>query len=138
MFYYRWTARFDGGVSIEQPADDRYSKHDDSLEHNPSAFRDILDEIDRGGVLQGLELVSVDGKHINWVNLQDGMFYINQEYFKLEKPGEELIDRKLIYYRTMEITNKNPEARVLSYTFGYEGKDVNSGRIVEKVVTIYE
>lgn len=137
MFYYLWTAIFADGTKIHQPSDDRYSKHDDTAEYNPSAFRDILDKQQESELI-GFELKSVDGLHVCFLNMQSHSFVIDSNRIWLERPGEELTDIKLIYFRTMESSNINPEPRVLAYNFGYAGKDVNSGKIVEKVITIYE
>ena len=40
---YIWTGYFEDGKVLEQPADDRWSKHDDANDHNFTAFRDLLD-----------------------------------------------------------------------------------------------
>ena len=137
MFYYLWTAIFADGTRIQQPSNDRYSKHDDNAEYNPSAFRDILDKQQESELI-GFELKSVDGLHACFLNMQSRSFVIDSNRIWLERPGEELTDIKLIYFRTMESTSKNPEPRVVAYNFGYAGKDSRSGKIVEKVITIYE
>ena len=43
---WKWEARFLDGKVITQPDDDKYSKHDDSKEWNPSSYRDFLDYFD--------------------------------------------------------------------------------------------
>lgn len=136
MFYYLWTAVFADGTNIHQPPDDRYSKHDDTAEYNPSAFRDILDKMQESKLV-GFDLSSTDGHHRCYLDMLSRSFYIDGNLIWLERPGEELTDIKLIYFRTME-SSKGRYHRVVAYNFGYAGKDVNSGKIVEKVITIYE
>lgn len=135
MFYYEWSAMFDDGTVITQPQDDKYSKHDDSLEHNPSSFQDILDKLEESP-LASFSLKSVDGAYSHILDMTTRVFTINGSDVHLERPGEDLQDIKLIYYRSMEQRPDEEKPRVVSYNFGYFGKDAN-GRNVEKVVTIY-
>lgn len=136
MFYYLWTAIFADGTHIHQPPDDRYSKHDDTAEYNPSAFRDILDKMQESKLV-GFDLSSTDGHHRCYLDMLSRSFYIDGNLIWLERPGEELTDIKLIYFRTMESSSVNPEPHVIAYNFGYAGIDSKSGRSVEKVITLY-
>lgn len=129
---YHWKATFYDGHVIEQPENDRYSKHDDTKEHNPSAFRDILDYLE----VSPVRLFSLHGKNgeIYAVNLETAEFFINGSRVSLEQPNEMLVNRKLIYYRTKQANLNTGEVSVVSYSFGYEGKIY--GKVVKKVVTI--
>lgn len=138
MLKYLWQARFANDGVISQPEDDRYSRHDDKAEHNPSAFRDILDYQEKTDIpLVQFSLHSREGE-IYAVNILTGEFFINGSVIMLEQPLEELKDRKLIYYRTRRADMITREQYVQAYNFGYEGKHPESGRIVKKVVTINE
>lgn len=140
-FKYLWTAYFSDGKVIEQPQDDRYSKHDDSAEHNPSAFRDILDHQE----LEDVELIYFDlndGSFAYGIDLPSGRFGINGTWFSLEQHDAPLTDRKLIYYRGVKVDHRIgsdgvsvDEPEIEAYYFGYEGKDA-SGKVVKKVIRI--
>jgi hypothetical protein len=97
---YLWTARFKDGHIISQPKDDHYSKHNDTADWNPSAFRDIQEY--QKAPLISFELVNTSiERDRTAVLLDDGSFvHLGNTSFKLEKPGEDIVDRKLIYYRT--------------------------------------
>lgn len=133
MLEYLWSAEFEDGHVIDQPSDDRYSKHDDSSEWNPSSFRDIQ-EYDKSPLVE-FSLVSANGESVMFVNLKSGDFYINGSYFRLEKTSEEINNRDLIYFRTNQKNLMTGEQRVVSYNFGYKGKD-STGHTVEKLITI--
>lgn len=135
MFKYHWEATFKDGHMITQPADDRYSKHDDKAEHNPSAFRDILDYLEQSP-LEFFALVGQD-RQIFAVSLETGEFFVNGTTFYLDQPLEELQDRKLIYFRTNRMNMQTHEQYVHAFNFGYEGKHPESGKIVKKVITIH-
>lgn len=133
MFKYLWQARFKDGHVIKQPPDDRYSKHVDGAEYNPSAFRDIVEYLDKSPmVMFSLE----NDREACAVNLEDGEFFINGTVLKLERPLEELVDRQVIYFRTMRIDNKTNRQIVYAYNFGYKGTDPESGKVIEKIITI--
>ena len=136
MFKYLWQAKFANDGVISQPEDDRYSKHDDNAEHNPSAFRDIQEYEEKSGVpLVQFSLHGRDGG-IYAVNLLSGEFFMNGTVFMLDQPLEELKDRKLIYYRTNRMNMQTHERYTHAFNFGYEGKHPESGKIVKKVITI--
>lgn len=124
-----WEAYFEDGHYIYQPADDRYSKHDDTAEWNPSAFRDVL-EYD--SPVKGFAL----GR---WtVDLQTGLFYDNEASpFSLE--ATPLTNRKLIYFRETQqdfnMDGEGGEPYVVRYAIGYEGKN-DKGKIEKKVIYI--
>lgn len=136
MLKYLWEATFLDGHTITQPADDRYSKHDDKAEHNPSAFRDILD-YQKKSPLAFFALIGQEKPNIYTVSIVNGGFYVNNATFSLEQSPLELKDRKLIYFRTQQANLQTGEVQTKSYNFGYEGKDSN-GKTVKKVMTIYE
>jgi len=126
---YLWTVVFEDGHIISQPADDHYSKHDDTAEWNPSAFRDIQD-YDRSTV----SMFSVGPYQ---VSLKMGLFRndFDNDYSLEDEP---LIDRKLIYYREMQQDNVDgsiSEPYVVRYAIGYEGKN-SKGKIEKKVIYV--
>lgn len=132
---YLWTAVFDDSHFIVQPADDRYSGHDEEAEHNPSAFRDLLDYQKQGHRLTVFELGNYE------IDLVNGDFYVNDRLGAIGKFSLEevpLEDRKLIYFREMRqewIDGVPQEPYVNRYCVGYEGKDPE-GKIQKKVVYI--
>ncbi len=134
MLKYLWEATFKDGTMISQPPDDRYSKHDDTAEHNPSAFRDLLDHQETSE-LEFFALVGQD-RQIYAVSLDTGEFFVNGTTFMLDQPLEELKDRKLIYFRTNRVNMQTHEQYTHAFNFGYEGKHPESGKIVKKVITI--
>lgn len=149
---YTWTGYFDDGKILEQPEDDRYSKHDDNAEHNPSSFRDLLDHMDKAKLIY---FDINDGTFAYGVDLPTGRFGINGTWFSLESLEEPLTDRKLVYWRgvqrddviesvdvqqedgtiTKEVVTTQGEPYVDGYFFGYEGKN-RSGNNVQKVIRV--
>lgn len=125
---FLWTAVFKDGTIIIQPEDDRYSKHDDAAEWNPSAFRDVQDK--------GLENVAVFGmsneKEVYAVNLELGQFSVGDQLFSLEL--EPLQKRKLVFLREVlqhQVLGEDAGAPYVNrYILGYEGK--NSHNKTEK------
>jgi len=97
---YLWTATFADGHIIKQPEDDKYSKHNSELEHNPSAFQDIYDYQETSTLYK--------------FTLSNGTI----EYsIYLDN------DSEIIYYRNMELKFINGIAdsnNVVSYTIGYK------------------
>mgnify|MGYP000844441920 FL=1 len=134
MFKFLWHVSFKDGHTIEQPADDRYSKHDDNSDYNPSAFRDVLDYSE----ISPIEIFSLHSENgdIFAISPSTGEFFMNGTVFRLEGNDNCIPDRKLIYYRTMCHNVGANKTGVLSYSFGYEGKNINNGKIEKKVVTI--
>lgn len=136
---YIWTAYFDDGVILEQPADDRYSKHDENAEHNPSAFRDIIDHQKKAKLIY---FDINDGTFAYGVDLPTGRFGINGTWFSLET-DDVLKDRKLDYWRGVQRDDVfNPdgsvtegEPYVYAYFFGYTGTN-SKGEKVQKVIRI--
>lgn len=123
-----WTAIFTDGTRIVQTEEDKYSKHDDSSEWNPSAFRDVIDK--------GLENVKVFTLDNVSVLLDEGAFLIDFNRFSLE--SEPLNDRKLIYYRVIErksVGGLSLDPVIVKYAVGYEGKNSNN-KVIKKVVFI--
>lgn len=132
---YLWTAYFDDESIIEQPEDDKYSKHNDSSEWNPSAYRDVLDKIESGA---SVDLFVLHGDGVfHTLNLVEGKFTVDGTELTLESDCE--TPRKLIYYRTVEkdfIDGVEQDSRIVSYSFGYEYKD-NKGRVKKAVITLH-
>ena len=123
---YLWTAEFADGSTIEQPEDDRYSKHDDSAEWNPSAFRDILEHPS--------ELVRFTLGSIS-IDMLTGVISISGTDFKI---NDEDTKRKLIFYRDIERTyvdGVDMGSKVVSYSVGYEYKD-NKGKVHKRIMRI--
>lgn len=135
-----WQAMFYDGDevhTITQPEDDRYSKHDDSAEWNPSSYRDFLDYFEEHkdelkffnlGNLEKLNIVSVN--------------FVNRKHPRIEGYGNnylgELDDAQPIYYRQMQNTAVNGvfgEPKVVAYVVGYQGKDKN-GRNIQRTLRI--
>ena len=136
---YRWTAYFEDGKVMEQPEDDRYSKHDDTAEYNPSSFRDLLEYEEKSKLIY---FDINDGTFAYGVDMPSGRFGINGTWFSLET-DESLAKRKLIYWRGVQKDDKlhangevaEGEPYVYAYFFGYTG--INSkGERVQKVVRI--
>ena len=114
-FNYLWTGYFNNGHIIEQPEDDKYSKHDDNSEYNPSSFRDLLEYTESKLVL--FKLKSKD-KEIS-VNLITGDITINDVVFTTN----DVVNPKLIYYRDIEkdfINGQPVDERIVAYNVGYE------------------
>lgn len=131
---YLWTAYFEDETVIEQPADDRYSKHDETKEWNPSSFRDILDKTD-AGIQVDLFVLYGDGV-VHTVDLVHGKFTIDGTELELENDCTS--PRKLIYYRTIEkdyVDGEETDERIVGYSFGYEYKD-EKGRVKKAVITL--
>lgn len=120
---YLWKTTFEDGTVIKQPEDDRYSKHSDGAEWNPSAFRDILDYEGSGHVIELFELVSNDGTERVGVDLKTGEFIMNNDKFYLEDINADVKSRKLVYYRTMMKDVITGNQSCIAYNFGYEYKN---------------
>lgn len=134
MFKYLFTAKYEDGHEVVQPADDRYSMHDDAAEHNPSAFRDVLDYM-KVSPLKSFILRGTTPPEIFAVDLRSGEFFMNGTLFMLDQPLEELTDRKVIYFRTMRMDMQTGKKYIYAYNFGYEGKDAD-GKVIKKVITV--
>ena len=114
-FNYLWTGYFNNGHIIEQPEDDKYSKHDDNSEYNPSSFRDLLEYTESKLVL--FKLKSKDKEIL--VNLITGDITINDVVFTTN----DVVNPKLIYYRDIEkdfINGQPIDERIVAYNVGYE------------------
>ena len=139
---WRWQARFADGKVICQPPDDKYSKHDDSKDWNPSSYRDFLDYFDGGkkellafGIWNSehheVIMVGFDLKKPYIVTYRNG-----DDRVKIVHDGPEgLSDLQPIYYREMQNTvvdGKFGEPEVVAYNIGYQGKD-KSGKNVKYI-----
>lgn len=133
---YLFSAEFDDGHIIRQPADDRSIKHIEGAESNPSAFTDVL-EYSWTHNLTAFVLANEDFSDIFMVDLLDGSFRINGVDFSQE--DEPLVERKIIYFREVyiqqELGKEASEPFVNRYIIGYEGKDSN-GKVQKKVIYI--
>jgi hypothetical protein len=134
MLKYLFEATFKDGHMIRQPLDDRYSKHEEGAEHNFSAFTDVLDYM-KQSPLAIFALIGHD-RQVYAVSLETGEFFVNGTTFMLDQPLEELLDRKIIYFRTMRANLESGEQMIYAYNFGYEGKHPESGKIMKRIVTI--
>lgn len=134
-----WRAYFSGAEVLKQPEDDRYSKHDDKAEHNPSAFRDVIEhprELHHFALFEGDEL-----RH--GIDLRNGIFYTGNGHpkynYMLEDNLAPLKDRKVIFYRDMlqqgDLENGVGEPYVNAYVLGYEGKDADD-KVVKHTIRI--
>lgn len=134
---YLWQATFEDGHQIKQPEDDRYSKHDNKLEYNPSAFRDILD-YEVLSAVKRFDLLNKGSDYVVFsVDLSTGEFVVGGRAIRLEDNNSQLTDRKLIYYRTMEKDLISGIQRCVAYNYGYEGKN-SEGKVIKKIVSLYE
>lgn len=130
---YLWSAYFKDGSVLNQPDDDRYSKHDDTKEWNPSAFRDIQEY---QFPVEAFTLFNVDTDEFIGVDLVNGNFFTESMTFSQEK--EPLENRKLIYFRDVEtkfMSDGRVERNILRYAIGYEGTNSN-GKVEKKVLYI--
>lgn len=99
-FKYLWTAIFRDGTEITQPEDDHYSKHDDSVENNPSAFRDVLDK-QKESKLVAFYLENVVTADRIGVDLESGQFGINSIAFEAQPQNLDLSSKELeiVFFR---------------------------------------
>ena len=135
---YLWTAVFYDGTSITQPQDDKYSKHDDSKEYNPSSFRDVIEYSEKSPIWAFIISNPDDENDFYGVRLVDGMFCAGGKEFALHKQDEKIVDKQIIYYRTMQANMQTGKQRCVAYNIGYKGKDPATGKTTEKVITVYE
>lgn len=133
---YLWTAYFADNHVVQQSPDDKYSKHDENAEHNPSAFRDVIDHLE----VSPVRLFALSyGEILYGVLLETGIFIANGAEFSIEDQDEPLTDRKLIYFREMKknyvMGGEDQDPFVSAYYFGYEGKNP-AGEVVKKLIRI--
>lgn len=136
---YLWVAYFEDGHYIEQPLDDHYSKHDETAIHNPSAFRDIQD-YEKVSPVVTFSLYDPKNHNFFRVDLRNGTTEFVRDgvqtvRWSLEKPGEHITNRQLIYYRTRTLDLISGDQSIVSYTMGYKGTD-HKGHVVERTITI--
>lgn len=138
-FNWLWHAHFSDGKVIVQPEDDKYSKHDDNKDWNPSSFRDFLDYFNENrdkltsfGLVNREKrqavLVRFDRDEISMFSYKDG----DLDVTPIKKETERLVDAQPIYYRRMQNKAVNGvfgEPEVLSYTIGYQGRDKNGKNV---------
>ena len=145
-FRYLWRAVFKKRV-IRQHPEDRYSKHVDGAEYNPSSFRDFQEYFDKHQEeLEYFELVGESSVlTVDLFRPWAPVIYID-EYGRygshkktvLHKEKRPLKDVRIIYYRNMETTivdGNMGEPKVIGYTVGYQGTDSN-GNNRKKTVTV--
>lgn len=139
-FDWLWQARFSDGKVICQDPEDKYSKHDDSKDWNPSSFRDFLDYFNSNrdkltsfGIVNSRQrkvvVVRFDENKIRMFKYTDGdvdVEHIHDEHTTL-------YNVQPIYYRKMQNRSVNGvfgEPEILFYTVGYQGQD-GSGRNIQ-------
>lgn len=140
---YLWTAYFEDGKVLEQPADDRYSGYVEGAEHNFSSFKDLTDyekkakliyfDINDGSFAYGIDFAY-------GVDVPSRRFGINGTWFSL--PEEEpLEDIRLEYFRTVKRDDQlmndgtivEGEPEIEYYNFGYSGKNAKGERILKTI-----
>jgi hypothetical protein len=132
-----WTAKFKDGHTIDQPKDDKYSKHDDSLEYNKSSFQDILDYENTSAITEFF-LANDNEYKFYCINLDTGEWTVGETSFFMQE-ADEPTKRKLIYYRQVEqqyIDGVAQAPKIIGYCLGYEYKD-SSGKTHKKVIEIH-
>ena len=115
MLKTKWVAQFKDGTKLEQPENDRYSKHKAGASHNPSAFRDVLDKNKQSPLV--LFKVYKGNKPILVVDMV-------AQTINGAKVKERVLWAKIIYYRTYsaEIVGSSPTTpRLASVSAGFEG-----------------
>lgn len=135
---YLWQATFQGAPDskhvITQRADDRYSKHDDSLEQNPSSYRDFLDYFEvHESDLRWFDLISAKtGKLCYRVRFWNIKPDITKAMNIADPYGEIIHDGKVavthcrpIYSRRVEHNLDTGKKEILHYELGYTGKQDN-------------
>lgn len=122
---YKWQAIFADGERITQPDDDRYSKHDPTKEHNPSAFRDVEDKRESTPLVAFVLQDITDDSQAVLLDLEARIFYVNNIPLKLAGDEQFIYDisckpAELIYYRTMEQKMSDGSKPIVkSHTIGY-------------------
>lgn len=128
---YGWQAIFADGEWITQPDDDRYSKHDPTKEHNPSAFRDVEDKREKTPLVAFVLRDVTDDSQAVLLDLEDRIFYVNNMPLKLAGDEQFIYDTnckpaELIYYRTMEQKMSDGSKPIVkSHTIGYRYNGVS-------------
>lgn len=137
---WRWQAIFyndnlegDDAVFITQPEDDRYSKHDDNAEWNPSSYRDFLEYFkDHKDELKEFRLFNKNGPAVI-VDFYDK----NHPFIRGQaKFIGDVTDAQPIYYRKMEntvINGKFGEPKIKAYVVGFQCKDANGKNFQQTV-----
>ena len=128
---WRWQAIFynenledDDAVFITQPEDDRYSKHDDNADWNPSSYRDFLDYFK--GHKDELYQFRLFNKNTNSEVVVD-FSDLNKPYIIGEATLYDgyLANAQPVYYRKMKneaINGVFGEPQVQSYVVGFQGQ----------------
>lgn len=138
---YLWVGHFEDETFIAQPENDQYSKYDENAEYNPSAFRDLLEYMEKSP-LKYFEILSNDNTRYG-VDIRTGLFDVDGTQFSIEDQDEPLTDRRLVYWREVRQDavmqgDGSMEAEapyVAAYYFGYEGKNAN-GKLVTKAIRV--
>ena len=130
-----WQARFADGKVICQPPDDKYSKHDDTKDWNPSSYRDFLEYFDNGNrELESFGVVNTKNQSVVVIrfDVDKSKPYIYsyndiaREKDYIHHETQELHDIQPIYYRGMQntvVNGKFGDPKVISYNIGYQGKN---------------
>lgn len=134
---------FRDGTYLEQPDDDRYSKHDESAEHNPSAFRDLLDYLDgtdenpkKHYPLWFRLMVNDEDEFMVHFDF-DGDAYILCPDGNMLMTEFKLRSARPVYYRKMEWLPATDERECLAIGFGFTGKNT-CDQFDGKVIEIYQ
>lgn len=90
---YLWTATFEDGTEIVEPADDRYSKLAEG-EDGPSAFRDVLDKQEQSKLVT-FHLTNVETGDKIGVDLETGQFAINGVAFDAHEQNLDAAHKEL-------------------------------------------
>lgn len=144
--FYNDKLEDDDAVFISQPPDDRYSKHDDNAEWNPSSYRDFLDYFnEHKDELQYFKLKKVGSDEYVIVHFEKDGPYIckfnklpGKEYeYCCEHLEDGVTDAQPIYYREMQNTSVNGvfgEPECIAYVVGFQGK--KDGKNYQQVVRV--
>lgn len=141
--FYNGKLAEDDPVYIIQPPDDKYSKHNDKAEWNPSSYRDFLDYFkDHKDELQWFRLkksgetcyVVVNFRKNGYVSIfsTDG-----GDSVKMLVEPTKIRHAQPIYYREMQNTSVNGvfgEPECIAYVVGFQGK--KDGKNYQQVVRV--
>lgn len=128
---FTFRAFFDDGTEIIQSDADKSSTHEDK-----SAFFDVQEKQKTNKLL----LFALEGKPgIFIVDLNKGVFVVNDFEFSPLEQDEVLTDLQLVYFREtlqhMTIQDGSQPPYIARYFLGFKGKNEN-GKVVKKLISI--